>query len=269
MLSLVVVFPLEKRMNRMDKEILYGKNAVIEAFRAGRKVHDLLVSGETLKKEGELRKFIHELNLAPEVVDAKKFKQLVREKYEVSGQLQGMVALVDAYEYLELDELISGCARSEKPAFIVMLDGLEDVHNLGAILRSAEAVGVDAVVIPKHGSVSLNGTVARLSAGAIEYVPVVQVTNLNRAVARLKKAGIWFVGTDASESEDYRAVDVTMPVCVVIGSEGRGMSRMIREACDFKVHLPMVGKITSLNASVAAALLMYEVYHQRHPIHSK
>ena len=253
-------------MSKMGKEILYGKNAVMEALRAGRSVHHLLVSSDTLKKEGELRKFIHNLNLAHEVVESKKMKQVARQKYDISGQLQGMVALVDAYEYLALDDLIRKCEKQEKPAFIVMLDGLEDVHNLGAILRSAEAVGVDGVIIGKHGSVSLNATVARLSAGAIEYVPVVQATNLNRAVERLKKAGIWFVGTDASESEDYRAVDMTMPVCVVIGSEGRGMSRLMREACDFSVHLPMIGQITSLNASVAAALLMYEVYNQRYPV---
>ncbi|MCL2559620.1 MAG: 23S rRNA (guanosine(2251)-2'-O)-methyltransferase RlmB [Turicibacter sp.] len=250
----------------MDKEVLYGKNAVIEALRAGRKVHHLLVSRETLKKEGELRKFIHDLKVSHELVDTKKMKQVAHQKYQISGQLQGVVAVVDEYEYLDLDQLIKKCENQEKPAFILMLDGLEDVHNLGAILRSAEAVGVDAVIIPKHGTVSLNGAVARLSAGAIEYVPVVQVTNLNRTVERLKKAGIWFVGTDANESKDYRAVDVTMPVCVVIGSEGRGMSRLMKETCDFLVHLPMVGRITSLNASVAAALLMYEVFNQRNPI---
>ena len=250
----------------MDKEIIYGKNAVIEAFRAGRKLHSLLVANETLKKEGELRKFIEQTGVNKEIVEAKQFKQMAHKKYGVIGQMQGMIAEVDGYEYLDLSVLINKISKQEKPAFILMLDGLEDVHNLGAILRSAEAIGVDAVIIPKNGSVSLSGTVARLSAGAIEYVPVVQVVNLNRAIEKLKKAGLWFVGTDASESSDYRAVDMTMPVCVVIGSEGRGISRLVKEACDFKVHLPMVGKITSLNASVAAALLMYEVYNQRNPV---
>ena len=250
----------------MSKEIIYGKNAVIEAFRAGRKVHNLLVASETLKKEGELRKFTETTGVKKEIVEAKQFKQIAQRKYQVTGQMQGMVAEVDEYEYLDLTVLLNRLSKQEKAPFIVMLDGLEDVHNLGAILRSAEAIGVDAVIIPKNGSVSLNGTVARLSAGAIEYVPVVQVVNLNRAIEKMKKAGIWFVGTDASESSDYRAVDMTMPVCVVIGSEGRGMSRLVKEACDFKVHLPMVGKITSLNASVAAALLMYEVYNQRNSV---
>jgi len=253
----------------MSKEVIYGKNAVLEALRAGRDVYKLLITNEVIKKEGEIRKFIKELKIEHEIIDSKKIKQIVRQKYDISGQLQGLVAEVAEYEYMELDELLEKVERQEKPAFIMMLDGLEDVHNLGAILRSAEAIGVDAVIIPKHGSVSLGSTVARLSAGAIEYVPVVQVTNLNRATQRMKKAGIWFVGTDASESEDYRVVDMTMPVCIVIGSEGRGMSRLVKEACDFKVHLPMTGKITSLNASVAAALLMYEVYNQRNPVSKK
>lgn len=253
----------------MSKEVIFGKNAVLEALRAGRHVYKLLITNEVLKKEGEIRKFIKELPVEHEIIDSKKMKQLARQKYELSGQLQGLVAEVVAYEYMALDTLLAKLKKQEKPAFVIMLDGLEDVHNLGAILRSAEAVGVDAVIIPKHGAVGLNGTVARLSAGAIEYVPVVCATNLNRAIERMKKAGIWFVGTDASESVDYRLVDMTMPVCVVIGSEGRGMSRLVKEACDFKVHLPMIGNMTSLNASVAAALLMYEGYHQRNPVIKK
>jgi len=249
----------------MSKEVIYGKNAVLEALRAGRYVYKLLITNEVIRKEGEIRALIKELNIKHETIDSKKIKQVVHQKYNISGQLQGLVAEVAEYEYMELDELTEKFKRQEKPAFVIMLDGLEDVHNLGAILRSAEAVGVDAVIIPKHGSVSLGSTVARLSAGAIEYVPVVCVTNLNRAIKRMKQAGVWLVGTDASESEDYRAVDMTMPICVVIGSEGRGMSRLVKEACDFKVHLPMIGNMTSLNASVAAALLMYEVYNQRNP----
>ena len=253
----------------MLKEVIFGKNVILEALRAGRKVYKILITNEVFKKEGEIRKFIKALNIEHEVIDAKQLKQIARQKYELSGQLQGLIAEVEAYEYMALDELFKKLKKQEKPAFTIMLDGLEDVHNLGAVLRSAEAIGVDAVIIPKHGSVGLSATVARLSAGAIEYVPVVQVANLNRTIEQMKKAGIWFVGTDASESQDYRLVDMTMPVCVVIGSEGRGMSRLIKEACDFKVHLPMVGKITSLNASVAAALLMYEVYNQRNPVVKK
>ena len=253
----------------MPKEVIYGKNAVIEALCAGRSVYKILITNEVLKKEGKIRKFIKDLNIEYEVIDSKKIKQVVRQKYDISGQLQGLVAEVAEYGYMELDQLLGKIKKQEKPAFVVMLDGLEDVHNLGAILRSAEAIGVDAIIIPKHGSVGLGSTVARLSAGAIEYVSVVQATNLNRAIEKMKKVGIWFVGTDANESEDYRTVDMTMPVCIVIGSEGRGMSRLVKESCDFKVHLPMMGNITSLNASVAAALLMYEVHNQRNPIIKK
>jgi len=250
----------------MSKEVIYGKNAILEALRAGRRVYKLLLTNEVMKKEGEIRKFIKDLNIEHELLESKQIKQIAHQKYGVAGQLQGLVGEVAPYEYMGIDQLLGKIKKQEKPAFMLMLDGLEDVHNLGAILRSAEAIGVDAVIIPKNGAVGLGSTVARLSAGAIEYISVVQVTNLNRTVQRLKKEGIWLVGTDASESEDYRSVDMTMPICVVIGSEGRGMSRLIKEACDFKVHLPMVGHITSLNASVAAALLMYEVYNQRNPV---
>ena len=250
----------------MSKEVIYGKNSVLEAFRARRHVYKLLITNEVFKKENEIRKFIKKLNIEHEIIDSKKFKQIVRQKYNLSGQLQGLVAEVVEYEYMKLDDLLGKLKQQKMPAFLVMLDGLEDGHNLGSILRSAEAVGVDAVIIPKHGSVSLGSAVARLSAGAVEYVPVVCVTNLNRTIESLKKFGIWVVGTDASDSEDYRSVDMTMPICIIIGSEGRGMSRLVKEACDFKVHLPMTGNISSLNASVAAALVMYEVYNQRNPV---
>lgn len=250
----------------MGKEILFGKNAIIEAMRAGREIYHVVVSDEVLKKEGELRKHMADLKLIPEIVESKKMKQLIHQRYQISGQLQGMVAEVAEYGYLDLDGLINGFKHRKRPAFLLMLDGLEDVHNLGAILRSAEAVGVDAVIVPQNRSVRLGGTVARLSVGAVEYVPVVQVKNLSRTIERLKKEGVWFIGTDANESQDYRTVDMRMDVCVIIGSEGRGMSRLVKEACDFKVHLPMVGKISSLNASVATAVLLYEVYNQRNPI---
>jgi len=250
----------------MAKDIIYGRNAVVEAMRANRQVYKLLITSEVLKKDGEIRKFVNSNNIDHEIIDSKKMKQVANQKYNLNGQFQGLIAEVEEYSYLELDQLLARLKKQQKPAFTLMLDGLEDVHNLGAILRTAEAIGVDAVIIPKHGAVGLGSTVARLSAGAVEYVPVVQATNLNRAIEKMKKNGIWFVGTDASESSDYRATDMTMPVCIIIGSEGRGMSRLVKEACDFKVHLPMIGNITSLNASVAAALLMYEVHNQRNPL---
>ena len=167
---------------------------------------------------------------------------------------------------MPLPDLIAKATQKEEPAFIIILDGLEDPHNLGAILRTADAAGVDGIVIRKDRSVGLTSTVAKLSTGAIEHIPVACVANLTVAINQLKEAGLWIAGTDASEAQDYRTLDATLPLGLVIGSEGKGMSRLVREACDFKVYLPMRGHVTSLNASVAAALLMYEIYNKRNPI---
>lgn len=147
-----------------------------------------------------------------------------------------------------------------------MLDGLEDPHNLGSIMRTADAIGIDGIIIPKRRSVQLNATVAKASTGAIEHVPVIRVTNLPSTMERLQEVGYWIAGTDAKHATDYRQMDVNMPLVIVIGSEGEGMSRLVKDKCDFYIKLPMVGHVNSLNASVAASLLMYEVYRKRHPI---
>ncbi|EPP0919162.1 23S rRNA (guanosine(2251)-2'-O)-methyltransferase RlmB, partial [Listeria monocytogenes] len=150
--------------------------------------------------------------------------------------------------------------------FFIILDELEDPHNLGSIMRTADSVGAHGIIIPKRRSVGLTQTVAKASTGAMEYVPVVRVTNMVRTMEELQKRGLWIFGTDAKGSNDYRTMDVDMPLAIVIGSEGFGMSRLVREKCDFLVHLPMRGKVTSLNASVAASLLLYEVYRKRFPL---
>lgn len=162
--------------------------------------------------------------------------------------------------------MIQRATNKDEPAFIIILDGLEDPHNLGAILRTADAAGVDGIIIRKDRAVGLTSTVAKLSTGAIEHVPVACVSNLTVAINQLKEAGLWIAGTDANEAQDYRTLDAQLPLGLVIGSEGKGISRLVREACDFKVYLPMRGHVTSLNASVAAALLMYEIYNKRNPI---
>ncbi|SQC71869.1 Putative TrmH family tRNA/rRNA methyltransferase [Listeria fleischmannii subsp. fleischmannii] len=146
------------------------------------------------------------------------------------------------------------------------MDELEDPHNLGSIMRTADSIGAHGIIIPKRRSVSLTQTVAKASTGAIEYVPVVRVTNIAKTIEELQKRGLWIFGTDASGSSDYRTMDADLPLALVIGSEGRGMSRLVREKCDFLIHLPMIGKVTSLNASVAASILLYEVYRKRNPL---
>jgi 23S rRNA (guanosine2251-2'-O)-methyltransferase len=178
---------------------------------------------------------------------------------------QGILAWGAARDYVELDELVSVARASSEEPLIVLLDGLEDPHNLGSILRSADAAGVHGVVIPKHRAVGLTSAVARTTAGAVEHLPVARVTNLVRAIEELKSAGLWVVGADQDAQEVYYSARLTGPLAMVIGGEGKGLSRLVRESCDFLVRLPMQGKVNSLNAGVAAALLMYEVRRQRTP----
>lgn len=184
----------------------------------------------------------------------------------VEGIHQGVVAQVAAYEYVELDDLFAKAAEREEAPFFMILDEVEDPHNLGSIMRTADAVGAHGIIIPKRRAVGLTATVAKASTGAIEYIPVARVTNLARAVEELKERGVWIVGTDAKGSDDYRNMDGKMPIGLVIGSEGKGMARLMKEKCDFLIRLPMAGQVTSLNASVAAGLLMYEVYRKRNPL---
>ena len=165
----------------------------------------------------------------------------------------------------KLDDLFAVAKNRREDPFFLILDELEDPHNLGSILRTADAAGVHGIIIPKRRSVGLTGVVAKASTGAIEHIPVVRVNNLSQTVEELKKAGVWIAGTDAKGSQDYRSMDATLPLAIIIGSEGKGMSRILKEKCDFLYHLPMVGHVTSLNASVAASLLMYEVLRKRKP----
>ena len=178
---------------------------------------------------------------------------------------QGVVVKVKTYEYIPLDAILKKIPANKTP-LLVMLDGIEDPHNLGAILRTCDAIGVDGVIVPKRGSAPLNTTVAKVSTGAIEYVKVAAVTNLVRCVEDLKKQGYWIVGAEATNAVDYRSVDYNMPTVLVIGSEGKGISRLLGEKCDFRVALPMVGHVNSLNASVATAILLYQIHSHRFPV---
>lgn len=257
-----------KRENKKDsnKEIIYGKNTVNEVLISKRQVFEVLVTDAVAQNDKELMSLIEKRQISCKVLERQKFEQVAKDKYDVRGNHQGVLASVEPYAYMPLPDLIAKATQKDEPAFIIILDGLEDPHNLGAILRTADAAGVDGIIIRKDRSVGLTSTVAKLSTGAIEHVPVACVPNLTTAINQLKEAGLWIAGTDASESQDYRTLDANMPLGLVIGSEGKGISRLVREACDFKVYLPMRGHVTSLNASVAAALLMYEIYNKRNPI---
>jgi 23S rRNA (guanosine2251-2'-O)-methyltransferase len=201
-----------------------------------------------------------EKGISIQSVPKKKIDQMVE------GNHQGVVAQVAAYEYSEVDDILKAAEDKNEAPFILLLDEIEDPHNLGSIMRTADATGAHGIIIPKRRAVGLTATVAKSSTGAIEYIPVARVTNMARTIEELKERGVWIVGTDAKGSDDYRSMDGKMPLGLVIGSEGKGMGRLVKEKCDFLVNLPMAGRVTSLNASVAASLLMYEVFRKRHPL---
>ncbi|OLO27206.1 23S rRNA (guanosine(2251)-2'-O)-methyltransferase RlmB [Alkalihalophilus pseudofirmus] len=248
----------------MSKEVefIMGKNPVIEALKASHPINKIWIGEGTQK--GQVAKVLQlakENGVIVQHVPKRKLDQLVD-----SGHHQGVVASIAAYQYADMNDLFAlAKERNEEPFFLV-LDEVEDPHNLGSIIRTADAVGAHGVIIPKRRAVGLTQAVAKASTGAIQYVPVVRVTNLARTMDDLKKEGLWFAGTDAKGTDDYRQANFNMSIGLVIGSEGKGISRLIKEKCDFLVKIPMVGQVTSLNASVAASLLMYEVYRQRNPI---
>ncbi|MBO8178411.1 MAG: 23S rRNA (guanosine(2251)-2'-O)-methyltransferase RlmB [Bacillus sp. (in: Bacteria)] len=245
----------------MSNDLIAGKNPVIEALKSNREINKIWIAeGSQRGQMQQVLKLAKQANVLVQFVPKQKIDQMF------SGNHQGVVAQVAAYQYAELDDLFQRAEEKGEAPFFILLDELEDPHNLGSILRTADAVGAHGIIIPKRRSVGLTTTVAKASTGAIEYVPVTRVTNMARTIDELKELGVWIVGTDAKGTKDYRQLDGTLPLALVIGSEGKGIGRLVKEKCDFLVHLPMSGHVTSLNASVAASLLMYEVYRKRHPI---
>ncbi|MBU8880262.1 23S rRNA (guanosine(2251)-2'-O)-methyltransferase RlmB [Bacillus sp. FJAT-29790] len=245
----------------MSQDFIMGKNPVIEALKSERDINKIFIAEGS--KEGQMQQVIglaKASSVLVQFVPKKKLDQMAE------GNHQGVVAQVAAYQYAEIDDLFDAAEKKNEAPFFLLLDEIEDPHNLGSIMRTADAVGAHGIIIPKRRAVGLTATVAKASTGAIEYIPVVRVTNMARTIDELKEKGVWIAGTDAKGSEDYRQFDGTMPLGLVIGSEGKGMGRLIRDKCDFLIQLPMAGHVTSLNASVAAALLMYEVYRKRHPL---
>jgi 23S rRNA (guanosine2251-2'-O)-methyltransferase len=241
-------------------EMIAGKNPVLEALRAGREINKVWIA-DGVKKTGvqELIDLAKEQGVLVQFVPKQKIDKLAENH-------QGIVASVAAYNYAELDDLFQVAQKKNEDPFFLILDELEDPHNLGSIMRTADAIGAHGIIIPKRRAVGLTAVVAKASTGAIEHVPVVRVTNLAQTVDELKDRGVWIAGTDAKGSADYRKMDATLPLALIIGSEGKGMSRLLKDKCDFLYHLPMIGHVTSLNASVAAALLMYEVYRKRQEV---
>lgn len=249
---------MEKKERELNENQLEGRNAVLEVLKSGRDIEKLLVQKGNL--EGTIKRILAmagEKGIVIQEVSRQKLDELSQTKNH-----QGVIVLVSAHEYVELEDILQLAREKGEDPFVLLLDGITDPHNFGAILRTAECAGVHGVVIPKRRSVGLNATVGKTSAGAIEYMPVARVTNLVKAMEQLKKEGLWIACADM-KGLDYFDTDMKGPLALVIGSEGDGVSRLVRENCDFTAAIPMYGRIASLNASVAAGLLMYEVVRQR------
>lgn len=232
--------------------IIYGKNMVLEALRNKDKIKKVYLTKNNLDLIEKYKQKISKIQIS----SIKELDMLA------SGNHQGIVAEVEEYGYVSLEEVIKK-HKDDKNVSLAILDGLEDPHNLGAILRSADASGIDGIIIPKNRSVQLSSTVAKVSTGAIEYVDVIQVVNLVNTIKTLKENGYWIIGLELDGSVDYRKQDYTGKIAVIVGSEGRGISKLVKENCDYLVNIPMVGHVNSLNASVSASILFYEILRNR------
>ncbi|HEX6593756.1 MAG TPA: 23S rRNA (guanosine(2251)-2'-O)-methyltransferase RlmB [Bacillota bacterium] len=245
----------------MSQEIIIGKNPVFAALQSGRTIHKVLMSEQLHPNMQEkLNKLGKKAGAVVQKVPKNKLDRTAK------GNHQGIIAYVAPYTYVSLDDLFAQASKVDEAPFFIILDELEDPHNLGSIIRTAHAAGAHGVIIPKRRSVGLTAAVAKTAAGALEHVPVARVTNISYTIDELKERNVWVVGTDAEGDEDYRMLDGALPIAIVIGNEGKGMSRLVKEKCDWTVNLPMKGKISSLNASVACGILLYEVFRKRHPL---
>lgn len=243
----------------LPDDVLVGRNAVTEALKSGRGINKLwIASGDREGSVAEIAALAKERGIVVQYVERAKIEALAG-----GHRHQGVLAYVAPVPYAELEDILKAAEAKGEAPFIVLLDELEDPHNLGALLRTADATGVHGILIPKRRSVSLNATVAKTSAGAVEYVPVARIGNIAQTLKKLKEKGFWVAGADMDGEKAYYEADLTGPLVLVVGSEGKGMCRLTKEACDFIVRMPMVGRINSLNASVAGSILMYESMRQR------
>ena len=243
---------------RYEELTIEGRNAVTEAFRSGKTIDKLFVLDGC--QDGPVRTIIREAKKHDTIINYVAKERL--DQMSETGKHQGVIAMAAAYEYAEVEDILALAAEKGEPPFIFLLDNIEDPHNLGAIIRTANLAGAHGVIIPKRRAVGLTATVARTSAGALNYTPVAKVTNLSKTIEDLKKQGMWFVCADMGGTQMYQ-LNLTGPIGLVIGNEGSGVSKLVKENCDFIASIPMKGDIDSLNASVAAGVLAYEIVRQR------
>lgn len=253
-----------KQINNFDDQV-EGRNSVLELLESGKDINKIFVSkGE---KQGSINKIIgkaKDKGIVLVEVDKNKLDDMSQNKNH-----QGVIAIVPPFKYCDIDDILNEAKEQNEDPFVIILDGIEDPHNLGAIIRTAETAGVHGVIIPKRRAASVNSTVNKVSAGAVEHMKIARVNNINKTIEYLKDNGLWIIGTDGRANKYYYEQDLTGPIAIVIGSEGFGMSRLVSENCDLLVKIPMKGKITSLNASVSAGIVIYETVKQKNTLYTK
>lgn len=249
----------EKREKPEFDDQVEGRNAVLELLESGKDINKIFV--EKGEKHGSIHKIIA---IAKErrIIIVEKEKRQMQEMAQ-NQNYQGVIAIVPPFEYCEIEDILEEAEKRNEDPFVLILNGIEDPHNLGSIIRTAETSGVHGIIIPKRRAVAVNSTVAKTSAGAVEYMKIARVTNISDAIDKLKRAGLWICGTDINTEKYYYNQDLTGPIGIVIGNEGSGMSEKVRKNCDFLVKIPMKGKVTSLNASVSTGIVIYEALKQR------
>lgn len=243
---------------RYEEFTIEGRNAVLEAFRSGKTIDKLFVQDGC--KDGPVVSIIREAKKTDAIISYVQRERL--DQLSQTGKHQGVIAYTAAYEYAEVEDILKAAEEKGEPPFIILLDNIEDPHNLGAIIRTAHQAGAHGIIIPKRRAVGLTATVAKTSAGAINYLPVAKVTNLSATIDDLKSKGLWFACADMDGELMYR-INLKGPIGLVIGSEGEGVGRLVKEKCDYVAKIPMYGKVDSLNASVAMGILAYEIVRQR------
>ncbi|GFI30665.1 MAG: 23S rRNA (guanosine(2251)-2'-O)-methyltransferase RlmB [Lachnospiraceae bacterium] len=243
---------------RYEELTIEGRNAVLEAFRSGKTIDKLFILDGC--QDGPVRSITREARKHDTIVNFVTKERL--DQLSETKKHQGVIAFAAAYEYAQVEDMLAAAEKKGEPPFLLLLDNIEDPHNLGAIIRTANLAGAHGVIIPKRRAAGLTATVAKTSAGAINYTPVAKVSNLSHTIRELKKKGMWFVCADMDGTRMYD-LDLKGPIGLVIGSEGEGVSKLVKENCDFTAAIPMAGEIDSLNASVAAGILSYEIVRQR------
>lgn len=239
-------------------DLIYGRNAVLELLKSEKDINKIFI--ERGEKHGSIKEIIAKAKESKIViieVEKSKLDSMTKENH------QGVIAIVPPFNYCEIEDILKLAKERKEEPFVVLLDGIEDPHNLGAIIRTAETAGVHGIIIPKRRSASVNSTVTKVSAGATTYMKIARVNNIKDAIRNLKENGLWIIGTDGEAKTDYDEQDLTGPVGIIIGSEGFGMSKLVKQNADLLIKIPMKGQITSLNASVASGIILYEVVRQK------